>query len=241
MRMIVSTAVTTVLMAAAGASAHEIQSAAAPQLPAAFDIGRADVVRTGDRLEFSMDVRGGAGSVKPDPTGKLAGSAVAAYVWPTGIDPAKAGFGAGEGTLALAVTAHPDFDDTPLFDENGDRDPGNDGGLWHSHWVVLVPDDGCGKGMLKVKDIPPGAPATVPASWPKLPILIASPGYPPRIADDSVRVAVPLADLDHSGGAGFDGVTARLAVNGDAKAPLLCVAEIYDVASGDLSLPGRIE
>jgi hypothetical protein len=40
------------------------------------------------------------------------------------------------GILALAVTAHPDFDDTPLFDENADGDPANDGKSWHSHWVV---------------------------------------------------------------------------------------------------------
>ena len=40
----------------------------------------------------------------------------------------------------LAVTSHPDFDDTPLWDEDNDRDYANDGGIWHKHWVVLNKD-----------------------------------------------------------------------------------------------------
>lgn len=39
-------------------------------------------------------------------------------------DASTVGFDADAGILALAVTAHPDFDNTPLFDENGDGDPG---------------------------------------------------------------------------------------------------------------------
>ena len=40
-------------------------------------------------------------------------------------------------------------------------------------------------------------------------------------------------------GASYDGVTAGLRVNADLHAPLLCVVDVFDVASGDLSLPGR--
>ncbi len=65
---------------------------------------------------------------------------VDAHVWPTKLDPSVVGFACGSGILALAITAHPDFDDTPLFDENGDGDPNNDGADWHSHWAVLVED-----------------------------------------------------------------------------------------------------
>jgi len=39
----------------------------------------------------------------------------------------------------------------------------------------------------------------------------------------------------------FDGVTAGLRVNADLHSPLLCVTNVYDVASGDLSLPGKVE
>ena len=40
------------------------------------------------------------------------------------LDAGAVGFDRGAGILALAVTAHPDFDDTPLFDENGDGETG---------------------------------------------------------------------------------------------------------------------
>lgn len=43
-------------------------------------------------------------------------------------------------------------------------------------------------------------------------------------------------------GVAFDGVTAGLLrVNANLHAPLLCVARVFDVASGGLTLPGRIE
>jgi hypothetical protein len=41
-------------------------------------------------------------------------------------------------------------------------------------------------------------------------------------------------------GVSFDGVTAGLRVNASVHAPLLCVADVFDVASGDLSLPGKV-
>jgi hypothetical protein len=44
-----------------------------------------------------------------------------------------------------------------------------------------------------------------------------------------------------TGGVAFDGVTAGLRVNANLHAPLLCVARVFDVASGGLTLPGRIE
>ena len=113
-------------------------------------------VEAGDELVFRMAVSGEAGKSRPAPSGKLAGATVYSYVWPTSLDSAVIGFAADQGILAFAVTSHPDFDDTPLLDENGDGDKANDGDLWHSHWVVLVPDDACGAGMLKVKDIPEG-------------------------------------------------------------------------------------
>ncbi len=36
----------------------------------------------------------------------------------------------------------------------------------------------------------------------------------------------------------YYGVTAALRVNANIHAPLLCVTDVFDVASGDLSLPG---
>lgn len=36
----------------------------------------------------------------------------------------------------------------------------------------------------------------------------------------------------------YDGVAAGLKVNANVYSPLLCVTNVYDIASGDLSLPG---
>jgi hypothetical protein len=229
------------LAAAMPAAAHEIEAKGGNAAEPAFDMVRTTVALDGEHVVFRTAVSGRAGAVKPTPTGKLAGAQVFSYVWPTSLDSAAAGFEAGQGILAFAVTSHPDFDDTPLYDENGDGDPNNDGDVWHSHWVVLVKDEACGPGVLKVKDIPEGAKPKLPPTWPGLPILIDSPDYRPAIDGATVEVRVPRASLGEIRGASFDGVTAGLRVNASVHAPLLCVADVFDVASGDLSLPGRVE
>ena len=81
---------------------------------APFDIVHAKVTTAGNVATFHMAVSGKAGHSHPAATGKLAGSQVFSYVWPTSIDPYEVGFEHGAGILAMAVTAHPDFDDTPL-------------------------------------------------------------------------------------------------------------------------------
>src|SRR5690606_28552271 len=113
-----------------------------------FDIVHARITSTGHNAHFHMAVAGSAGNTKPLASGSLAGSEVYSYVWPTSLNPAAVGFGANTGILALAVTAHPDFDDTPLFDENNDGRTDNDGNEWHSHWVVLAPHPHCPDGGL---------------------------------------------------------------------------------------------
>jgi len=220
---------------------HEggIHAQASESVAAPFDIVHAKISTEDNVATFHMAVSGDAGSSRPAASGKLAGSDVFSYVWPTSIDPYEVGFEREVGILALAVTAHPDFDDTPLFDENGDGIFDNDGDVWHSHWVVLGPDDACGEGALKVIDIPEGAKPRLPRTWPGLPILIDSPGWDPSIGDDTVEVRVPFDDIAVIDEASFDGVTAGLRVNESVHAPLLCVVDVFDIASGDLSLPGR--
>jgi hypothetical protein len=207
---------------------------------APFDLVRTSVRREGTKLVFTEQVSGRAGATVPTRVGKLAGSEVFSYVWPTTLDPAAVGFEGKTGTLALAATAHPDFDDTPLYDENGDGDVKNDGDLWHSHWVVLTPDAACGPGALKVRDIPKGATPKMPATWPELPIFIDSPGYDLDITGRQIRVAVPLKELGFPAAFRYDGVTAALRVNASVHSPLLCVVDVFDVASGTLSLPGTV-
>lgn len=216
-----------------------IQAEASESVAAPFDIVHAKVSTEGNVATFHMAVSGDAGSSRPTPSGKLAGSGVFSYVWPTSIDPFEVGFERGAGILALAVTAHPDFDDTPLFDENRDGAFDNDGNVWHSHWVVLGQDDACGEGALKVIDIPEGTKPRLPKTWPGLPILIDSPGWDPSISGETVEVRVPFDDIAVVNDASFDGVTAGLRVHESVHSPLLCVVDAFDIASGDLSLPGR--
>ena len=214
---------------------HDIKSKVDKTKESAFDITFAQATTDGRLATFMMEVAGIAGSVKPVPTGQLTGSKVESYVWPTSLDPATVGFDAGSGILALAITAHPDFDDTPLFDENGDGNPSNDGADWHSHWVVLTEDSACGAG-LKVRDVSPGV-DLLPETAPMLPIALDSPGMSPLLDGRTAKITVPVSGSE---GISFDAVTAELQVNEKGEAPLLCVTGVHDVASGDLSLPGIV-
>ncbi len=56
-----------------------------------------------------------------------------------------------------------------------------------------------------------------------------------------IKVNVSFANADAVAGASYDGVTSALRVNANVHAPLLCVTDIFDVASGKLTLPGKIK
>ncbi len=218
-----------------------IQSNTNPNITPGFDIVHAKISLQGNVATFNMAVSGAVGKNKPGATGKLAGSHVFSYVWPTSIDSSEVGFEKNQGILALAVTAHPDFDDTPLFDENGDGNLNNDGDTWHSHWVVLKNNERCGKGALAVVDIPKGSNPKLPKTWPGLPILLDSPGWNPILQPETIEVRVPFDNISAVTQQQHDAVTAGLRVNESVHAPLLCVVNVMDVASGDLSLPGKIQ
>lgn len=220
-----------------GAVASEADTA----ITASFDILAAHVHRSGRTITFHLTTNGKAGGDIPAPAGRMGDAPVFAYVWPTSLDPSTVGFEGKTGILALAATSHPDFDDTPLYDEDGDGDPANDGLKWHSHWVVLTPTEACGPGALGVRDIRDGETPAMPATWPGLPIFIDSPGFTPLFDGPEVKVNVSLVTPDAIAGAAYDGVTSALTVNANIHAPLLCVTDVFDVASGDLSLPGKVE
>ena len=206
----------------------------------AFDITHAKVTTEDKIATFHMQVAANVGSMKPAATGQLAGSDVYSYVWPTTLNSSSVGFEADAGILALAVTSHPDFDDTPLYDENSDGNTTNDGDVWHSHWVVLQPNEACGPGALGVVDIAADSQPQLPKTWPGLPILIDSPGWSPTFNAESLEVRVAFDNIASLEEASYDGVTAALRVNQSVHAPLLCVVDVMDVASGDLSLPGKV-
>lgn len=214
-----------------------IHSEKSAQIDAAFDLVHTRVFKDGSDLVFEQLVDGKAGSRMPAAKGSFAGAEVYSYVWPTSLNSGAVGFADDSGILALALTSHPDFDDTPQRDENGDGDKANDGGLWHSHWVVLSKDASCGPSGLKVRDIAEGAKPKLPATWPGAPIYIDSPGYDLSVKNDAAQIRVPLSAVGFPASFNYDGVTAALRVNADLHNPLLCVSSVWDVASGDLSLP----
>lgn len=224
---------------AAGDEKTIIESAKNKKIVGDFDIIRTKITTEGSHLVFRQEVRGKAAKSSPKANGKLAGAEVYSYVWPTSLNSSVVGFEADQGILALALTVHPDFDDTPLYDEDNDGNKTNDGKKWHSHWVVLTKDDACGKDGMKVKDIPDGAKPKLPATWPNLPIFIDSPGYDFSVKGSGVMVKVPLKDVGFPESFNYDGVTSALRVNQQVHAPLLCITNVWDVASGDLSLPAK--
>jgi len=227
-------AATVLLCLGAAASAHEIKSAADQAVNASFDIVETRITTANSTATFRTRVRGDAGKARPAATGKFQGSEVYAYVWPTSLNSADVGFDRDQGIVALAATFHPDFDDASKRAQtatNRDR--------WHAHWVVLNEDKAC-PGGLKVRDIPAGTTPRLPPDWPGAPILIDSPEYRTELTGDVVEVQVPLREIGALANASFDGVTAGLKVNANLHAPLLCVTGVFKVASGNLSLPGRV-
>lgn len=213
------------------AIAHSVDAKPDGKVKAAFDIIETRITTTGDSAIFSTRVRGEAGSEKPAATGKFEGSSVYAYVWPTSLNSGDIGFDKDKGIVALAVTFHPDFDDAAYGKQNRS--------VWHPHWVVLNEDKACAGG-LKVSDIPEGSKPKLPATWPGVPLLIDSPDYPTALKGDTVDVTIPLSLIGGIKGASYDGVTAGLKINGNLHSPLLCVDNVFKVASGNLSLPGKV-
>lgn len=223
---------------------HAVTSPVDATKVADFDIVSARVELNGRFATFRMQTAGTAGATTPDKTGNGApGADIWAYVWPTSLDPSAVGFGKGTGILALAATNHPDFDDTPLFDENVDGDTGNDGGHWHSHWIVLTPNEACGPGALAVRDVADGETPVMPSTWPGVPFYLDSPGFTPVFDGPEITINVVLAkaDIDALKGVNFDGATTGLRVDTDFHAPYVCVVDAFDIASGDLSLPGVVD
>jgi hypothetical protein len=224
-------ACTALLCLAVTSLAQEITTKSDDKVMASFDIIESRVTTTNGMAVFQTRVRADAGKETPKATGKFEGSDVYAYVWPTSLNSSDVGFDKDQGIVALAATFHPDFDDAAKGAKNRDR--------WHAHWVVLNEDKACAGG-LKVKDIPAGTKPKLPETWPGAPILIDSPEYKTELATDVVDVHVPLEKIGALATASFDGVTAGMKINANLHAPLLCVHNVFKIASGNLSLPGKV-
>ncbi|MGF1459016.1 MAG: hypothetical protein ACFBSG_08310 [Leptolyngbyaceae cyanobacterium] len=224
-------------------SAHGEAVVAVPPTPALEILStQVQYIEDLDLLVFEQQLAEAVGSTLPKPAGQLDGAPVLGYVFPTTLNPEDVGFGGIEGVVALAITSHPDFDDTPLWDENNDTDYANDGVIWHSHWVVLTTDERV-PGGLSVAEFEAGDAAVImPPTNPGMAIYLDSPGFSVVANQNTLRVMVPAQRVNHSIDFNFDAVTAYMEVNTrDRDRPMLGVYAVYSVGSGDLSLPYEVE
>lgn len=201
------------------------------------------------QLEFEITVQGQAGKSTSKAAGKMNGAPVDGYVFPTTLSPEDVGFSKTAGILALAITAHPDFDDTPLWDENGDGDYKNDRIVWHPHWVVLVEDKRV-PGGLSVKEFDPADKSVVlPKTNPGMPMYMDSPGFQVVTEGKAIRIVVPDYRVRFRTNFKYDAVAAYMqVVTGEGgehaqggKMPMLGVYKVYSVLSKNLSLPYQVK
>ncbi|MEL6256148.1 MAG: hypothetical protein AAFR87_29355 [Bacteroidota bacterium] len=209
-----------------------------------FQIKSARVIHKADLgiTVWEIEVEGRAGETQPRPAGQLDGAPVLGYVFPTSLKSADVGFGETEGIVALALTSHPDFDDTPLWDENADQVFDNDGIIWHPHWVVLTKDDRVAGGLSVKQFDKTNETVVLPPTNPGMPMYMDSPGFPVSIQGNTIRVVVPDYRMNGKTAFSFDAVSCYMKVNtSKSDKPMLGVYEVYGVASGDLSLPYKVQ
>lgn len=192
---------------------------------------------------WEIRVKGKAGKTTPNAKGQLDGAPVLGYVFPTSLKSTDVGFNDINGIVALALTSHPDFDDTPLWDEdmNGDTTNKEDGLVWHPHWVVLQKDERV-KGGLSVKQFKKDDTTIVlPPTNPGMPMYMDSPGFSVKTEGKVIKVVVPDYRIKNKTSFSYDGVAAFMKVNTSNKnIPMLGVYEVYSVASKNLSLPFKV-
>lgn len=201
------------------------------------------------QLEFEIIVKGSAGKTVPKPVGKLDGAPVLGYVFPTTLSAEDIGFSKTEGIVAMALTSHPDFDDTPLWDEDldGNYTNASEGIVWHPHWVILVKDDRV-KGGLSVKEFDPTDKSVKRPSTaaPGMHMYMDSPGFQIVTEGNTIRMAVPTYRVNNKVNFKFDAVACYMQISapegGHGKTlPMLGVYTVYSVLSGNLSLPYAVK
>lgn len=191
---------------------------------------------------WEIEVVGNAGETTPTPVGQLNGAPVLGYVFPTTLKPIDVGFNQTEGIVALALTSHPDFDDTPLWDENIDKNYNNDGVIWHPHWVILTEDKRVGGGLSVKQFEKDDTSVVLPPTNPGMPMYMDSPGFPVTTKGNIIKVIVPDYRMNNQNNFKYDAVTCYMQVNTEMKdKPMLGVYEVYSIASKNLSLPYTVK
>ena len=193
-------------------------------------------------LIWEITVAGNAGATTPSPAGKMNGAPVLGYVFPTTLKSSDVGFSETDGIVALALTSHPDFDDTPLWDENMDSKYDNDGVIWHPHWVVLVEDKRVEGGLAVKQFKKDDSTVKLPPTNPGMPMYMDSPGYGVKAINNTIKVVVPKYRMNNQISFNYDGVAAYMQVNTEnLDKPMLGVYKVYSVARSNLTLPYTVK
>ena len=75
-----------------------------------------------------------------------------------------------------------------------------------------------------------------------MPMYMDSPGFPVTTKNNTIQVIVPDYRIQDQTDFKFDAVTAFMQVNTSKEnLPMLGVYNVYSIASGDLSLPYKVE
>lgn len=201
------------------------------------------------QLEFEIKVEGAAGRSVSKAAGKMNGAPVDGYVFPTTLSSENIGFSKTEGIVALALTAHPDFDDTPLWAEDGAGTYANDKIVWHPHWVVLVEDKRVGGGLSVKQFDPKDKTVMLPKTNPGMPMYMDSPGFQVITDGQSIRVVVPDYRVRFNTSFRYDAVGCYMQLSTGEKGehmtggkmPMLGVYKVYSVLSKNLSLPYEVK
>src|SRR5574340_1274004 len=156
---------------------------------------------------WEIKVEGLAGNTTPKPVGQLNGAPVLGYVFPTTLKPTDVGFNQTEGIVALALTSHPDFDDSPLWDENADGIFDNDGIIWHPHWVILIQDKRVAGGLAVKEFNKDDKTVVLPKTAPNMPMYMDSPGFNVITKGNAIKVIVPDYRINNKADFKFDAVT----------------------------------
>ncbi|MEQ9402155.1 MAG: hypothetical protein RIM99_01110 [Cyclobacteriaceae bacterium] len=123
-----------------------------------------------------------------------------------------------------------------------DRNYGNDGVVWHSHWVILTANDAVAGGLAVKQFDPEKDKVVLPPTNPGMPMYMDSPGFQVVAKSDEIKVLVPDNRVSGNLSFNFDAVVAYMQVNTSKEdLPLLGVYNVYSVASGDLSLPYSVK
>lgn len=176
-----------------------------------------------DAYIFTIEVSNDAGSVAPMPAGQVDGAPVLGYVFVTDLSLEDVGYVGVEGAVALGITSHPDFDDTPLWDEDNNDAYDDDDIVYHSHWVVLEENDLAGEGLAVVQ----AGPDDILTPTSPMPMYLDSTGFTILEKGREISVIVPVNAVKRNTTFTSNALTAYLEVGIVDNAPLLKVERFY--------------